>query len=290
MTPVRYLATAVSAVVLGALAACGSPGGSGTATPAAAEQQVQIAANEYAFQIYNAPLHAGWTSIIMLNGGSAPHQAQIVKPKPGVTAQQFITALQHDGGAGSSLGMVDFEGGANTIAPAASETIDANLSAGDHVIVCFVRTADGTPHFEQGMIATLHVGAGAGGIAPPPASVGTIGLRDFSFAFPTGFTGHGTYEVKNAGPQPHEMTLLKLAAGATTDSVKAFLSAPPGSAPSGPPPFTSVGGMGALAQGASGFVHLNLAAGSYVAACFVPDQTTHAPHFEEGMIQGFTIA
>lgn len=289
MTRVRYFAAAASTVVVSALTACGGSGGLGTATPGAPEQQVQIVATEYAFQVYNVPLSAGWTSVTLLNGGGDPHQAQIVKPKPGVTAQQFIAALQHDGGAGPSLGMVDFEGGANTITSNVTEAIDLNLSAGDHVIVCFVRTADGTPHFEKGMVATLHVGAATGDNASPPAAAGTIGLRDFSFAFPTRFTGHGTYEVKNAGPQPHEMALLKLAAGVTADAVKAILSAPPGSAPPGAPPFTAVGGMGALKPGSSGFVHLNLSAGNYVAVCFVPDQTTHAPHFEEGMIQPFTI-
>ena len=59
---------------------------------------------------------------------------------------------------------------------------------------------------------------------------------------------------------------------------------------SGPPPFSSAGGFGALAPGGQGWVRLDLSAGDYVAVCFVPDdEPPHLPHVELGMIQQFHV-
>lgn len=279
----------MSSVATAGLAACGGSA-SGSPSANAGVQQLQIVDRDYSYELSSQSVSPGWTRLVMQNKGGEEHQAQLVKPKSGVTSDQFVAQLRQDGGQGPSLGMVDFAGGPNSVAPGATSVAYTDLAPGDYVLLCFDSTADGTPHFEKGMVQKLHVTTTSAGPAQAPASTATIGLKDFSFTFPSGFNGHGTYQVNNAGPQPHEMGLLKLNPGVTPDQVKAMILAPPGSpAPSGPPPFTPVGGLGAIDPGMTAYVTLDLSPGTYMALCFVPDVHTHQPHAAEGMITSFTI-
>ena len=86
---------------------------------------------------------------------------------------------------------------------------------------------------------------------------------------PPNFKGHGTFEVFNAADQTHEMTMYKLAEGATLADVQGFFTSE--TPPAGPPPISPAGGSAAAAPGTSIFVPLDLDAGNYVMVCFVPD-------------------
>jgi hypothetical protein len=41
--------------------------------------------------------------------------------------------------------------------PGADHFLQFDLDPGDYVLVCFVPSPDGTPHFMQGMVATVTV-------------------------------------------------------------------------------------------------------------------------------------
>ena len=99
-------------------------------------------------------------------------------------------------------------------------------------------------------------------------------------------TGKTTIQMTNAGPQPHELTILKLENGYTADQLKADIASETG--PAGPP-ITDAGGIGALTKGLKGYVTVDLAAGDYALVCFVPDATTGAPHAALGMVKGITV-
>lgn len=284
------LAVGVSCAAAAGLAACGGSSTGSTPSPASgSSQQLEVIARDYSFDLSSQTVPAGWTELTLRNRGGEDHQVQLVKPKKGVTSDQFLAQLRKDEGMGSSLGMVDFTGGVNTVPPGGTSVAYSDLTPGDYVLLCFVPTADGTPHYEKGMVHKLHVSS-TPGAAGAPASIGTIGLQDFSFTFPSGFNGHGTYGVTNLGAQVHEMELVKLKPGITPDQVKEAILGPAGSAPSsGPPPVTSAGGSGALDPATTGYVSLDLSPGTYMALCFVPDVQTHEPHVAEGMIASFTV-
>ena len=78
---------------------------------------------------------------------------------------------------------------------------------------------------------------------------------------------------------------MKLAPGKTVEDVKASLQ----SQSSGSSPTDFVGGAGALAQGSSAWLKMNLEPGNYVAVCFVPDTASGKAHAELGMVTPFSI-
>jgi hypothetical protein len=110
-------------------------------------------------------------------------------------------------------------------------------------------------------------------------------LRDFGFEIPdTVPAGMTSFRVFNAGPQPHELNILKLAPGASTSDVLAW-QPDQGT----PPPFEAVGGMNGLSQGVEQYMTLDLQPGEYVAICNIPDPESGTAHSRLGMIQPFTV-
>ena len=78
--------------------------------------------------------------------------------------------------------------------------------------------------------------------------------------------------------------MVKLIDGKTEDDVLAW-----DTAPSGPPPFMFVGGLNGLSAGETGYMTLDLEAGTYVAVCHIPDPGSGVAHLHLGMIKSFTV-
>jgi hypothetical protein len=92
---------------------------------------------------------------------------------------------------------------------------------------------------------------------------------------------------------PYFIILSPLADGTTQarfmEMLRAMMSgtpAPDEGAPAGPP---NAGGCGAPSAGQSLYLALDIAAGTYPAVCFFPDEQTGAPHIAMGMAQVFTV-
>ena len=141
------------------------------------------------------------------------------------------------------------------------------------------------PHLAKGMLKPVTVAQAGAQDATAPEAAGTMTLRDFGFDIPDVIpAGDVSYHVFNAGPQPHELNILKLAPGASVADVLAW--APDQGTP---PPFEAVGGMNGLSQGIEQSMSLNLQPGEYVAICNIPDPDSGLPHSHLGMIQPFTV-
>jgi hypothetical protein len=253
-----------------------------TMTASSTPRLVDIDETDYAF---NAPatLQPGDLTIRMVNHGQERHQGQLFRLKDGVTADQFVSAVETQGP--PALALATAEGGPSILEPNATEDVSLNLQPGNYLLGCFVSGADGVPHIMKGMSRAIQV-AGSGTTSTPPTTAGTFTLQDFSFDMPdTLAAGLATYRVVNAGPQTHELALLKLQPGTSASDVVAALDTP-----SAEPPFTSVGGMQALSPGGAGFVTLDLQPGSYAAICLVPDPASGVPHIHLGMVKLFTVA
>ena len=111
-------------------------------------------------------------------------------------------------------------------------------------------------------------------------------MHDFGFEIPEGLkAGPVTMEVVNSGDQPHELVLMKLQDGKTLEDVRAWMEA----GEEGPPPGEFGGGVQAIGGGQSTFVTMDLAAGNYIAVCFIPDPATGQPHFLLGMMDEFSV-
>lgn len=243
---------------------------------------VTITAKDFSFQMPTT-FAGGLVAITLHNAGKEPHQANLARLNKGVTPAILQAALRQ--GPDVALPLVTFVGGPNTVDAGQSQRVVVNLPAGAYVALCFVTSPNGKSHVEEGMVQFFKVTAPPSDQPSAPDADATVTLKDFSIAVPGNIqAGTVTWKVTNAGPEPHEMALLKMAQGKDVRSVEAYLQQP-----SGPPPFADAGGMAALAPGSSGWATLDLGKGTYVALCFVPAPKTGKAHYELGMIAQFTV-
>jgi hypothetical protein len=229
-----------------------------------------------------ATVPAGVTTISLQNTGKEEHQAQLVRINDGKTFADLTAALQNPDPS-AALSLVSLSGGPNGDEPGATGEATADLQAGHYAFLCFISGADGVPHVAKGMIAPLEVtGTSAGGSLPTTGA--TVTAKDFGYQTPDSVAaGSSTFTLTNEGAQPHEAGIIKLSPGVTVDQVLAALtSATP---PSGPPPWSDVGGIAAVSPGTSATFSATLDAGSsYAFICFVPDPKSGKAHAQLGMI------
>jgi hypothetical protein len=104
--------------------------------------QVAVTATDYAFAIDPAPA-AGRTQFTMTNEGEERHVMYVFKLAEGSTLEDV---LESEGETGFE---VDGESDTATAGETAILTLD--LTPGDWAMICYIPTADGTPHFAEGM-------------------------------------------------------------------------------------------------------------------------------------------
>ena len=101
---------------------------------------------------------------------------------------------------------------------------------------------------------------------------------------PAGVT---TFKLTNSGKELHHAALIKLDSGKTMNDMMAGMKAmKPGSTP--PQWIIPAGGANAAAPGGSSSLTMNLEAGNYVIACFIPD-AKGVPHIMHGMAKALTV-
>ena len=259
----------------------------GSAAPStAAAATLAVTGKEYAFEL-PASVPAGVTAITLSNTGKEEHQAQLVKLIDGKTMTDLAGALQNPDPS-AALQLITLSGGPNAVAPGGTGTTTQALQPGQYAFLCFISAPDGQPHIAKGMVAPLEV-TGTATTTELPKGDAALTLKDFSFDLTSLTTGKHTVTVRNDGPQPHDATIVKLNDGVTVDTLKGMATSTASPAPSGPPPWTDVGGLTGIAPGATANFDLDLPAGNYAFICFVPDPATQKSHFQLGMIGALTV-
>jgi hypothetical protein len=142
-------------------------------------------------------------------------------------------------------------------------------------------------HAAKGMVRPFEVTAAPSGAATSlPETDVTVKLVDFDFQFSKPLTaGKQRIMVENAGPQAHELVLVKLAAGKTIQDFATWAESM-----KGPPPAEPVGGVGVLENGMRATFTADLTAGDYGLICFVPDAKDGKMHLEHGMMKNFKVS
>ncbi|MBE7555936.1 MAG: hypothetical protein HS126_33195 [Anaerolineales bacterium] len=279
-----FITLAILALAI-ALSACGAaiastPAGSGAAIP-----EITIKAFDYSFAVPDQ-LEAGLVKINLVNDGQELHHAQIARLNEGITLEQFQTALQQDPEAAFPL--ITFVGGPGVVDPGRQAQVTVELSPGQYVLLCFLPSHDGVPHLAKGMLKPIEVVAHTDHDHPDvsePKADAMVKLLDFSFVLPSEIkAGEQLWQVVNEGSQPHEVLIIKLAEGKTMADLQAFVQTY-----EGVPPYANLGGFQAITPGESGWLHLNLEPGNYVAICYVPDPASGHAHAELGMVIPFTV-
>jgi hypothetical protein len=262
-----------------------------------------ITAVDNAFEM-PATIEAGWTHVILDNQGMMEHHAMFLRPNEGATIEDVQAALEQ--GDFDALFATATSAGGPNVGPGHQASVAMNLEVGQYLLICAVPNEEGIPHFALGMQAVLEVTEGAGEGTAPEADA-TVNLVEMAFdGLPTETTaGTHVWEVADTGTQLHEMVILQLAEGVTIEQAIQIFSEPPPSPVASPvvdqtlaspvagpppgPPFEAIGGVAPLSPGQTNYAVLELAAGDYLAICFVPDAETGLPHFAMGMIAGFTV-
>jgi hypothetical protein len=244
---------------------------------------ITIEANDFALTL-PAKVPAGVVTFRLVNHGKESHHAQIVRLEGGKTAGDFLKAFTDTA---AMPAWVKYLGGPVGTAPGQDRDATSRLTPGHYVVVCRIVSPDGVVHVMKGMIREFEVveRSDAASDAFPTAS-DTVTLNDYGFIASRPLAaGHHTIRVENAGPQPHEMVMLKLVPGMTpADFARWGLAGRHGPAPAVP-----VGGVEFLDQGAGGVFAVDLAPGEYGYICFVPDAKDGKRHLRHGMVTQFTV-
>lgn len=253
-------------------------------TAAATPAVITVTAKEYGF---DAPdqVAAGVTTMRLVNNGRELHHAQLVKLDEGKTMADVAQALKNPG---PPPAWVKFVGGPNAVPPGKTSESTSVLSPGNYVYLCFIPSSDGVMHAAKGMVKPFTVSAGTDTTkAALPASVTTIKMLDYDYQLSQPLApGRHTIRVENAGPQPHELALLKLAPGKTVADFAAWDKG----GMKGPPPAEPVGGVVALDKGGDATFTADLAAGDYALMCFIPDGKDGKPHYAHGMMKPIKVS
>jgi hypothetical protein len=114
------------------------------AEESAAPPEITVTADEYSFELSDAPA-AGQATFSLENVGEEPHVLILAKLAEDATAEEAIEAQGRKGTA-EEVGQIEAGPG-----EAPEQTIDADLTAGNYLMVCPVRTKESKkPHFALG--------------------------------------------------------------------------------------------------------------------------------------------
>jgi uncharacterized cupredoxin-like copper-binding protein len=247
-----------------------------------APSAVTVVTTDFSFEA-PAELPAGLTTFHLVNRGPQIHHVQLVKLGEGKTFDDFMAALK---AGGPPPTWVSMEGGPNPAELGDTSTTTVALEPGSYVMLCFVPGPDGIPHVAKGMIRPLAVTAGAGAAGGEPKADVVMKLVDYDFELSKPIpAGRHTIRVENAGPQEHELVIVKLESGK-----EAMDFAKWGEKMVGKPPGTLHGGVSGIMPGDKAFVEVDLAPGEYGLLCFVPDSKDGKGHYHHGMARKVTVS
>ncbi len=275
---------------------------------APAPRGVALTTTAYAFEAPDS-IPAGWTTLRLANLGGEIHYGHIVRIDSGRTVEQLVAAYEEAiRTSGPRPKWVTRFGGPGGTAPGDTSSVTQHLEPGEYVWICPIEDESGKPHFGRGEVKPFVVHATGAEAptddAPPadaeasgaPASDMAVRLTDYGFELETPVAaGSHTVRVENAGVEPHDLVLLKLAEGRTAEDVRIFLNperARRDQPAEPPPPFeslgTNAGGIAAIAPGMESWFEADFTPGEYVLVCMAtaPDGRSHIEH---GMIRQVTV-
>lgn len=252
------------------------------AAPAPPAGPVVFMASDFSFQ-GPASIEGGPRQVRLMNHGTELHHIQFVRIDEGHTVDELMAAYAEGNYHPSFAHDV---GGPNLVPPGSDFSSMVDFRPGTYAVLCLIPSPDMTLHVEKGMMMTMEVTAPAVPAAMPEADV-TLTMRDYGFDFSAPITaGTHTIRIETDAPQSHEFVVFRLPEGGAANDILAWVDG----GQQGPPPFTPVGGVTAMATGEVNQLTLDFEPGTYAFICFVPDLGDGAPHFVHGMVQEYVVS
>ena len=272
--------------------------------------EIAITVTDTAFDGAPSELEAGRYVLSVTNSRSSEEDAGVgfVQAPEGMTAAELIGFMaslsatpeaadgeaapaEEEGGTGAPSWYYETEIAGGVYAPA-GETAYAviDLSAGEWMLW------GDLPEAPQAPVPVIVTGE-APADQPTPAADVTIAMQEMSFSVDGSLTaGPQTIALTNAGQQPHFLLMIGVPEGTTPEDFLALSAAFAGDPTASPPAGLSFQELTTgiestdLSSGGTVWLHADLAAGTYVLACFFPDQETGAPHAFLGMVDVVTVS
>lgn len=252
-------------------------------------RELKVVLTDAGYQVSPATTTAGWALVTFENQQSAgDNSADIMALPPGKTSESLLDpAATPTAGPPAWLYQATFAGAPWAPAGTSAQAV-VLLTPGEWLI--FNGGAPLTP-----ISLTVTEAASTPAMPPDVTTDVDVTLREFGFLgldkpVPS---GQRLWKVTNAGQQPHLMILAELPSGTTQtqymDGMTAMMTGTPAANGIDPETIRNVGGCATLSTGQALWLALDLAAGTYGAMCFFPDEQTGAPHVLMGMAQVFTV-
>ena len=168
-------------------------------------------------------------------------------------------------------------GGPGAAGPHQTASVTQNLVPGSYVWICPVENEKGEAHFGVGEYREFVVRAANPGTveaAAEPVASATVRLVDHAFTPDSSLmrAGRHTIRVENDGGEPHDMNMMKLAPGRTSEDLQRVLDPErarrPGDKDEPPPPLHELGSMvGGVAAMAPKMSHTSMPSSPRVSTC-----------------------
>jgi hypothetical protein len=283
--PVMRADVAITAALATTIVAAGGCGGNAKEASASPPQDVTVAASDYKLDTTGlTSLTAGFVRFTVRNEGEGEHALLVARlPRP-ATRQELQKLLQSDTPSKS----VKLYGGIQGVPPGRHWQMIARLNPGNYAAVDFGENG-GKPNFARGMFEPFRVQTATGSHTAPPKTIGSIQMKDFSFAIhlPKRFSGKGYVQIPNQGAQEHEISLVRIQGTHSAQEVLHLIE----SGTQQPPSWAKIVELLAvLSPGRAAYVNFDLEPGRYVALCLIDDPGSHKLHAQLGMVGEFTVA
>ncbi|MCA9884094.1 MAG: hypothetical protein KC708_14020 [Anaerolineae bacterium] len=220
----------------------------------------------------------GYVNVIFDNIRSeAAYSPVIARINDGVTLEEVLAAVGSEDDL-AVLSLVTLYGGIE-IAPGESESYISEFTPGEYVVF------DACEFCDDSEIISFVVSDGEMVEQTPPESDVTLALVDFAFGVPAQIaTGPQVWHIHNFGEQWHHAVIFQVDEGTTTLEARNALMSEEA------PPYIPVWGWLPSGPGTQSWVTIDLAPGTYVISCFLPDLNgDFSPHMTHGMIQVFVV-
>lgn len=256
-----------------------------TEAPAPAPVEVAIDLADYSIAM-PATLQAGLTRLSATNHGAVEHHVIFARAHDGLHAADVLGVFATDSDTAQT--MVDIYPGPAGVGPGGTGSVDVFLPAGEYIAMCVIPAADGMPHAAKGMFQLITVTGDPGPVVEAPAD-STIDLTDFDFRISDDFTGHGSVLVTNRAQQLHELDIYREGEGGSLPDFMARAMDPAGDPTEFAKHYQAAGGISPMGPDRTGVMELDLAPGTYVFVCYVPDATDGLPHAMHGMVKEVVV-
>ena len=229
--------------------------------PAEEAEAVRVVATDYRLTLPNV-VSAGLRRVRLVNNGTEPHYAGIMRVDSGRTSRDFAAWRATRNPRPAWLTPI---GGIAPVQPTDSTDLVLPLEAGAYVVFCTYPSPDGTSHLMKGMVADLVVHPSKEVHAEPVADAEVL-LKDNTISAPTSLAaGMTTLRVRNDDVQLHQLLVIGLPSGVTAEQEIAWFQG--GSR--GKRPGIPSGGVLQLPAGERVSTTLSLRPGRYLLLCTV---------------------